>query len=57
MQDDEQFDDGDEPVFDEWHPPVACPECGRASTRFVTRRYERNVYECEICGTEFEAEE
>ena len=57
MQDDEQFDDGDEPVFDEWHPPVACPECGRASTRFVTRRYERNVYECKICGTEFEAEE
>jgi len=50
----------DEPVVGEperWRPPVRCPDCGKIETRFVTMRYERSIYECEICGVQFEVDE
>lgn len=40
-----------------WRPPVACPQCGQTLTRFITLRYERSVYECELCHVQFEVEE
>ena len=39
-----------------WRPPVACPQCSRTRTRFVTLHYELAVYECELCEIEFEVE-
>ena len=60
MLSDDFFKEGD-PVPEEepvsWHPPVRCPSCGGVQTRFITLRYEMSVYECEVCGTEFETEE
>ena len=51
----------DEPVHDRepeaWRPPVPCPNCDSNETRFVTLRHEMSVYECEVCGTQFEVEE
>lgn len=40
-----------------WRPPVACPQCGRTETRFVTLNYEMSVYVCEGCGVQFETDE
>ena len=40
----------------EWREPTLCPQCGRAETRLVARRYEMSVYECEVCGAQFEAD-
>lgn len=40
-----------------WKPPVACPQCSRTETRFVTLHYELSVYECEACGVQFEVDE
>ena len=57
---DDVFGD-DEPVHgrepEPWRPPVHCRRCDSDQTRFVTLRYEMSVYECEICGAEFEIEE
>ena len=41
----------------EWQPPVACPKCGSADTRFVEPHHEMSVYECNVCGFCFEIEE
>ena len=57
---DAEFTDADEPPEEEpepWRPPVRCPQCDRPETRFVSPRYERLVYECEICGLQFEVDE
>ncbi len=40
----------------EWRAPTPCPQCGQTQTRLVTRRYEMSVYECELCGAQFEAD-
>ncbi len=40
-----------------WRPPVRCPQCHGIQTRFLTLHYEMSVYECEVCGIQFEAEE
>jgi transcription elongation factor Elf1 len=50
----------DEPPSEEpepWRPPAPCPQCGQTQTRFVEMRYERSVYECELCEARFEIEE
>ena len=51
----------DEPSFEaepeSWRPPVLCPECRTAQTRFIRMEHEASVYACELCGIEFEAEE
>lgn len=51
----------DEPVHEHepepWRSPVRCPQCSREDTRFVTLQHEMSVYECTICGTQFEIEE
>lgn len=51
----------DEPVPEEksavWRPPARCPECRANQTRFVGMNYEMSVYECDVCGTKFEAED
>ena len=41
----------------DWQPPVECPKCGSTDTRFVEPHYEMSVYECNVCGRKFEAEE
>ena len=46
---------GEEPQG--WKAAVACPNCGRTETRFVTLKYEMSVYVCEICDTQFEVDE
>ena len=54
------FADSEEPPSEEpesWHPPAACPQCGRTQTRFVGRHYEVSVYACELCEIQFEADE
>lgn len=40
-----------------WRPPARCPQCRTTQTRFIRMEYEASVYECEVCGMEFEAEE
>ena len=40
-----------------WQPPARCPQCRGAQTRFIRMEYEASVYECEVCGVQFEAEE
>ncbi len=40
-----------------WRAPMRCPECHGIQTRFVTMNYEMSVYECELCGAEFEVED
>lgn len=53
------FKEGDD-VPDEkpqWRPPVSCPRCYKADTRFLTLNYEISVYLCNICDVEFEVEE
>ena len=51
----------DEPIHDRepdpWRPPAHCPKCHTDQTRFVTLKHEMSVYECELCGTQFEVEE
>ena len=53
--------EGDEPVQDRqpepWRPPARCPQCHGNQTRLVSMEYEMSVYECEVCGIQFEAEE
>lgn len=53
------FEEGELPPEEPetWHPPVPCPQCRQTRTRFVTMRYEMSVYECELCGIQFEVEE
>jgi rubredoxin len=50
-----------EPSFEaepeSWRPPARCPQCRTTQTRFIRMEYEASVYECEVCGIEFEAEE
>ena len=55
MVDDEEplRDQGSEP----WRPPARCPQCHGIQTRFITLNYEMSVYECELCGIQFETEE
>jgi transcription elongation factor Elf1 len=40
-----------------WRPPVECPDCGQAQTRFVTLKYGVSVYVCDMCGSQFEVDE
>ena len=51
----------EEPAFEaepeSWRPPARCPQCRTAQTRFIRMEYEASVYECDICGIQFEAEE
>jgi rubredoxin len=55
----DEFDE--EPTFEaepeSWQPPARCPQCRGAQTRFIRMEYEASVYECEVCGIQFEAEE
>jgi hypothetical protein len=57
------FDEEDEPVpewgeeAETWRPPARCPQCMSAQTRFLTMNYEMSVYECDVCGIQFEVEE
>ena len=37
-----------------WKDPVHCPRCGSDSVRLVEMRYERALYECELCRAQFE---
>jgi hypothetical protein len=53
--DHEEFPQGDEPAA--WRPPVQCPRCQQSQTRFITLNYEISVYECELCGEQFEVDE
>lgn len=56
----EEFGEGGEGFPGEpggWRPPMRCPQCHQMETHFVTLRYEMSVYECELCGMEFEVEE
>lgn len=57
--DDDRVDDepGPEEESGVWRPPARCPECRGNQTRFVGMNYEMSVYECEVCGTKFEAED
>ena len=41
----------------EWNPPVECPKCDSADTRFLEPHYEMSIYECNVCGCRFEIEE
>ena len=50
----------DSPLQEEpepWRPPARCPECHGSQTRFITLNYEMSVYECEVCGVQFEVEQ
>ena len=53
--------DEDEPAHDwepePWRPPARCPGCNSDQTRLITLRHEMSVYECEVCGAQFEVEE
>jgi len=59
----EDFSDEDEESVPEqeepeaWRPPARCPHCLGNQTRFLTLNYEMSVYECELCGIQFEVEE
>ena len=60
MRDDKNpFDDvpGPEEESAVWRPPARCPECRGNQTRFIGMNYEMSVYECAVCGTEFEVED
>lgn len=46
-----------EPEPEPWRPPARCPECHGSQTRFITLNYEMSVYECEVCGVQFEVEQ
>ena len=54
------FEEG-EPSFEAepepWQAPARCPGCRTAQTRFIRMEHEASVYECQLCGIEFEAEE
>ena len=41
----------------DWSASVECPKCGSKDTRFFEPHYEMSVYECNVCGCQFEAEE
>ena len=46
-----------DPEAESWRPPARCPQCLGNQTRFITLHYEMSVYECEVCGIQFEADE
>jgi len=51
----------DEPAYapdaEPWRLPARCPHCLGNQTRFISLSYEMSVYECDVCGIQFEAEE
>ena len=53
--------DEDEPVPGEepepWRSPARCPHCRTTQTRFIRMEHEASIYECDLCGVQFEAEE
>lgn len=40
-----------------WSLAIERPKCGSKDTRFIEPHYEISVYECNVCGCRFEAEE
>lgn len=46
----------DEPQED-WRRPVRCPQCISAAGRCVSPHDQPAVYECEVCGLQFEVDE
>ena len=54
---DDESSDAQEPEPEPWRPPARCPECHGSQTRFITLNYEMSVYECEVCGVQFEVEQ
>lgn len=46
-----------EPEPAPWRPPARCPQCLGSQTRFITMESEMSVYECDVCGVQFETEE
>ena len=57
LQDAFEAEGGPEREPEAWRAPVRCPECHGIETRFVTMNYEMSVYECDLCGAEFEVED
>ena len=45
-----------EPEPEPWRPPARCPQCLGNQTRFLTVSDEMAVYECDVCGIQFETE-
>ncbi len=45
----------DEP--EAWRPSVRCPQCISTAARCVSPHDQPAVYECEVCGLQFEVDE